>query len=105
MRCVCVCVCVVIFIFLHDFVCPRGKLQRIKTAKVLEMARSKVNFSSLLISFVVKFGHGVWRDSELVLGAFSHAETVVRMLFNTFCVPVTYFLSPVALFCGCSFIV
>jgi hypothetical protein len=36
-----VCVCVVIFIFLHDFVCPRGKLQRIKTAKVLEMARTK----------------------------------------------------------------
>jgi hypothetical protein len=72
--------------------------------------KSKVNFSSLLfssllISFVVKFGYGVWRDSELVLDAFSHAETVVRMLYNIFCVPVTYFLSPVALFCGCSFLV
>ncbi len=58
--CVCVCVCVVIFIFLHDVVCTRRKLQKIKTAKVIEMARtkkkgrggkkSKVNFSSLLIS-------------------------------------------------------
>jgi hypothetical protein len=59
--------------------------------------KSKVNFSSLPISFVVKFGHIVWRDSELVLGAFSHAETVVRMLYNIFCVPVTYFLSLVIL--------
>jgi hypothetical protein len=58
--CVCVCVCVVIFIFLHDVVCTRRKMQKIKTAKVLEMARtkkkgrggkkSKVNFSSLLFS-------------------------------------------------------